>query len=140
MRREKTKDILAEAIEGKLPGYRVKLVLAAIGFYRTHASCNECRWEANLKEVGGIGASVWSDYTMTECLKRDFDIIPNNDYSHHTFYAEPKSIKCPNEDCSGNLYVTSSQNTDWYGEVVYYRCKECREKFVRQGQSIAEAV
>lgn len=130
--RQKTKDLIVEVLESKLPGYHVTLVQAAVGFYRTDASCNECRWEADMKTPEGWHADIWSDFTMTECLKRDFCIMPNEGYSFHQFYAQPMNIDCPDEDCEGKLRVSFSQKTDWYGKIIEYRCPTCKQRFVRQ--------
>jgi len=37
-------------------------------------------------------------------------------------------ISCP--DCEKKVQLISDMNTDWYGNLKYYRCSNCKETFV----------
>ena len=39
-------------------------------------------------------------------------------------------VLCP--DCEKNVKLISDMNTDWYGNLKYYRCRNCKETFVSQ--------
>ena len=39
-------------------------------------------------------------------------------------------ISCP--DCEKKVQLISDMNTDWYGNLKYYRCSNCKETFVRR--------
>lgn len=39
-----------------------------------------------------------------------------------------KKMLCP--DCETPVKLTNELNTDWYGNLKYYRCKVCKEIFV----------
>lgn len=41
-----------------------------------------------------------------------------------------QTTKCP--DCESRVKLTSAVDTDWYGNLKYYRCKNCKETFVSQ--------
>ena len=37
-------------------------------------------------------------------------------------------VLCP--DCEKKVKLISDTNTDWYGNLKYYRCSNCKETFV----------
>ena len=37
---------------------------------------------------------------------------------------------CP--DCGKKVKLINSMDTDWYGNLKYYRCSPCKETFVSQ--------
>jgi transposase-like protein len=39
-------------------------------------------------------------------------------------------VLCP--DCEKKVKLISDMNTDWYGNLKYYRCRNCKETFVSQ--------
>lgn len=41
-----------------------------------------------------------------------------------------EDVVCP--DCEKKVKLISDMNTDWYGNLKYYRCKNCKETFVSQ--------
>jgi ssDNA-binding Zn-finger/Zn-ribbon topoisomerase 1 len=46
--------------------------------------------------------------------------------------------KCP--DCNNNLKKIEELNSDWYGVLIYYKCKKCKEIFVsRNGINLSIA-
>ena len=40
------------------------------------------------------------------------------------------TVFCP--DCEKKVKLISDLNTDWYGNLKYYRCRNCKETFVSQ--------
>ncbi len=45
---------------------------------------------------------------------------------------------CP--DCENKVKLILTLNTDWYGELKYFRCTNCKETFVSQnGDELAIA-
>ena len=39
-------------------------------------------------------------------------------------------VVCP--DCEKKVKLTLDLNTDWYGKLMYYHCRNCKELFVSQ--------
>lgn len=39
-------------------------------------------------------------------------------------------VFCP--DCEKKVKLISDLNTDWYGNLKHYRCRNCKETFVSQ--------
>jgi transposase-like protein len=39
-------------------------------------------------------------------------------------------VFCP--DCEKKVKLIQDLNTDWYGNLKYYRCRNCKETFVSQ--------
>ena len=39
-------------------------------------------------------------------------------------------IVCP--DCDTKVRLVNELDTDWYGNLKYYQCKVCKERFVSQ--------
>lgn len=40
------------------------------------------------------------------------------------------AVFCP--DCEKKVKLVSDLDTDWYGNLKYYRCRNCKETFVSQ--------
>lgn len=45
-------------------------------------------------------------------------------------------VFCP--DCEKKVKLISDLNTDWYGNLKYYRCRNCKETFVSQNDGELE--
>jgi predicted SprT family Zn-dependent metalloprotease len=45
-------------------------------------------------------------------------------------------VLCP--DCEKKVKLISDINTDWYGNLKYYRCRNCKETFVSQNDGKLE--
>ena len=45
-------------------------------------------------------------------------------------------VFCP--DCEKKVKLISDVNTDWYGNLKYYRCRNCKETFVSQNDGELE--
>jgi len=43
---------------------------------------------------------------------------------------EKDEVKCP--ECNSKLKFESGFDTDWHGNLKYYYCKSCKERFVSQ--------
>jgi predicted SprT family Zn-dependent metalloprotease len=39
-------------------------------------------------------------------------------------------VFCP--DCEKRVKLIQDLNTDWYGNLKYYRCRNCKETFISQ--------
>lgn len=45
-------------------------------------------------------------------------------------------VFCP--DCEKKVKLISDLNTDWYGNLKHYRCRNCKETFVSQNDGELE--
>ena len=67
---EKLIDMLADK------GYSVDVMMPALGYWR-RTSCDVHRWDADCKDVNGKHVSIGSWYTMTECVRKGFNLVEN---------------------------------------------------------------
>lgn len=79
----------------ELKGFAVTHLMGAKGYWR-HAVCDVHRWDADCTDAAGHYAHIGSYNTMTECVRRGFELVPDRDHGWYEAHANER--KCDAEE------------------------------------------